>query len=73
MPFRVLQKRPCTNACASCPHQASQRQSCDGHHACPGYGTRASCPPLIVLAIVECASAALAAARLPAFGSFCTA
>jgi hypothetical protein len=71
MPFRILQKRACAKACANCPNAARER--CDGHSACKGYGTTENCPPLIVLAVVECAAAALAAARLPAFGSYCSA
>ncbi|MBS1799941.1 MAG: hypothetical protein JSS95_08970 [Acidobacteria bacterium] len=60
MTLRVLQPGSCANACANCPRTAAlRRKACDPHAACPGYGTSASCPPLIVLAVHECFNAAL--------------
>ena len=53
MNFRVLQSRSCAGACADCSRR-SPRIHCDGHAPCPGYGTSANCPPLIVLAVQEC-------------------
>ncbi|MDE1154944.1 MAG: hypothetical protein PW735_04340 [Acidobacteriaceae bacterium] len=72
MPFHILHKETaCTNRCPSCPNAARRFAArCAGQGACPGYGTSEACPPLIVLAVVECAQRALAAAKLPAFGSF---
>jgi len=75
MPFRImqstLQSASCGKACSNCPNRAGSKGNCDGHGVCPGYGTRASCPPLIVMAVLECAAIALAAATLPAFGAAC--
>jgi hypothetical protein len=50
----VLPSAPCTNACINCPRTAARRKSCDVHSPCPGYGTSANCPPLIVIAVHEC-------------------
>jgi len=50
----ALQTKTCEGACTNCP--SLRRAQCDGHGACPGYGTSESCPPLIVLAVMECAS-----------------
>ncbi len=65
MPFSVLQPSPCAKACSNCPN-ALRNRLCDGRSVCSGYGTRANCPPLIVLAVLECALLALAATGLPA-------
>lgn len=69
MSFKVLQPSPCAKACSNCPNALHRLRACDGHSACPGYGTRTNCPPLIVFAILECARLALAAAGLPPFGN----
>lgn len=71
MPLHVLQTASCTKACANCPNTLRSLRHCDGHSECPGYGASPNCPPLIVLAVVEYARAALAAANLPAFGFGC--
>jgi hypothetical protein len=43
--------------CDACSRIApAQHHDCDGHAPCPGYGSSADCPPLIVLAVQECAS-----------------
>lgn len=52
----ILPKSPtaaCSGSCRTCTHTARLRRECDGHSPCPGYGTRESCPPLIVLAVHE--------------------
>ena len=53
MNFRVLQSKSSAGACAECS-RSSPSLHCDGHNPCPGYGSSASCPPLIVLAVHEC-------------------
>lgn len=68
MPLRVLQPSACSKACANCPNANRNREFCDGRSTCLGYGTRANCPPLIVLAVLESALLALTAATIPAFG-----
>jgi hypothetical protein len=69
MPLRVLQSSPCAKACSNCSNALRSPQTCDGRSACPGYGTRANCPPLIVLASLQWDILALAAATPRAFGS----
>ncbi|MDE1178748.1 MAG: hypothetical protein PW789_19410 [Edaphobacter sp.] len=70
MSLNVLQKKPCTGSCTNCPRTARRTSTCDARAACPGYGTSANCPPLIVLAVHECLNAALNLAQpnlAPAF------
>ena len=54
MSLKVLQSTHCTKACTNCRRTAVRRKICDGHSPCPGYGTRANCPPLIVIAVHGC-------------------
>lgn len=42
----------CAGACKQCPRRSPLR-NCTSHTSCPGYGTSANCPPLIVLAVHE--------------------
>lgn len=52
MSFKILQASSCTQACLNCPN--ANRKRCDGSSVCSGYATSANCPPLIVLAVIEC-------------------
>jgi hypothetical protein len=67
--FKVLQPSACSEACSNCPNAIADCRTSDGRLACTGYGTMSACPPLIVLAVIDCARLALASANLPAFGS----
>jgi len=50
--------------CDSCSRIAAvQHHDCDGHAPCPGYGSSAHCPPLIVLAVQERLNVALLSQR----------
>lgn len=68
MSFIVISNPTRTKACSNCPGR-NQKKSCDGSGRCAGYGTSDKCPPLVVLAVIEVATRALAVAKLPAFGS----
>lgn len=68
MSFIVISNPTRIKVCGSCSGR-NQKKDCNGHTRCAGYGTSGKCPPLVVLAVIEVASLALAAAKLPAFGS----
>jgi len=53
MVLPITQTTACSGRCRTCMRVTRSDEECDGHSPCPGYGTRASCPPLIVLAIHE--------------------
>lgn len=68
MTFRV-QPTPGSKACTNCASSPISIERCNEHSACLGYGTRINCPPLIVLAVIECSRLALVATSLPVFSS----
>jgi hypothetical protein len=64
MPIKDQKPSHSSKACSDCCCAEPSLGACDGRIACTGYGTKSSCPPMIVFTVIECARVALAACSI---------